>query len=164
MKNISLAQQSIDASSTKEYSNNIKNTILTQITPSSFMPIHLSRIKNENLNNNFINLAQEQINQNKKAYNSVSASAKTPQNIINFNSIKLYSPRSTKNFTNGQNMTKMKLIELNSNSNNRNKEKNLYKSLNPSFNEARMTSRTFNSQKSNTSRNKKNKKKIILYL
>ncbi len=166
MKNISLAQQSIDASSTKEYSSNIKNTILTQITPSPFIPLHLNRINTRSFKNNYINLAQEEVNKNDnnnkiKEQNSASTSVKSPRNIINFNSIKLYSPRSTSNFIGVQNTNKMKLNELNSNSNKRKKEKReikLVKSLHPELNESKMTQKNLISEKNDTFTNKKNEK------
>ena len=159
MKNISSAQHSNDVSSTKEYSNAM-NTYFNQNNPSSIFPMNLTKIKKVK------NYHQEIIQKNSDFQNniqnyeseSVSICNKSPNKKIVFNSAKSFSEKPKKYFSDFQKNPKMKIIELNSNSKNTQicKGKYIYNSVNPTFNETKITPRVINTQNNNSS-SKKNK-------
>ena len=159
MKNIYSAQHSNDVSSTKEYSNAM-NTYFNQNNPSSIFPMNLTKIKKDK------NYHQEIIQKNSDFQNniqnyeseSVSICNKSPNKKIVFNSAKSFSEKPKKYFSDFQKNPKMKIIELNSNSKNTQicKGKYIYNSVNPTFNETKITPRVINTQNNNSS-SKKNK-------
>ena len=157
MKNNSLAQHSNDISSTKEYSNQI-NTFINQNMPSSIFPSHLNKIKiKKNLSSNeYSNLSNENNDLFKKIYNnnsnSVSSNSKPAQNKIIFNSAKSFSAKPTKYFSDSQKNTKMKIIELNSNSNSNSCKEN---NINNSFHPSKITPIVSNTQRNNNSSKKR---------
>ena len=158
MKNISLAHLSNDISSTKEYSNAM-NTYFNQNTPSSINLNHLSKINKLNKKKNCEDLSKTKINFRNNPPKSISGYKKSPNKKIKFNSVKSFSSKPTKYFSEFQKKTKMKIIELNSNSNtNRNntyKDKYIYNSLNPTLYDGKMTPRIINTQSNNNTSIKK---------
>ena len=165
MKNNSLAQQSNDVSSTKEYSNAM-NTYFNQNTPSSKFPTKIKKEKNINKN-----LVQENIDYQKNNFKdnipqTNSKFSKSPNNKIIFNTVKCFSAKPTKYFSDFQKSTKMRIIELNSNSksnsSHNHKGKYIYDSLNPSLYEPKITPRVINTQNNTNSSSKRKRSGIPL--
>ena len=164
MKNVSLVQQSNDISSTKEYSNAM-NTYINQNTPSTVFPTHSTKIQKER------KISKDIIHNNLDFQNniqdfeseSISGYEKFSNERIAFNSAKSFPSKPRKFFSDFQKSTKMKIIELNSNSKNAQsyKEKNIYNTLHHEICESKMSPRVINTQKNNNSSNRKNKKSYI---
>ena len=160
MKNVSLAQQSNDVSSTKEYSNAM-NTYINQYTPSGVFPTYSTKIQKERkINKDIIHKNLDfQNNIQDLESESISGYPKFSNKKIVFNSAKSFSSKPRKYFSNFQKSTKMKIIELNSNSKNTQscKEKYLYNSLHHTLCESKITPRVINTQKNDNFSNRRNK-------
>ena len=155
-RNISLIQHSNDISSTKEYSN----TFYNPNTPSSNFPNNIAKIKKEKNNNRdeiLENIDFQKRNLKDNPPQSISDNSKHINNKIIFNSAKSFSSKPKKYFSDNQKSTKMRIIDLNSNSNsksNKERKKYVYNSLHPSICEPKITPRV-NTQDSYNSSSKK---------